>query len=237
MRSIGYGLMAGFMLGLGGCGESVVEDNSSKVAVVKRVDDKFPDNLYVNDRFHRFVDVRDENGQIRGFKNELLGLEDYLSSLGNNDFDREEVLRIRTLMVQGYYLKGYFDNDVDANNREDVVRARNLANEIWQENRDYAIKRNDFYTLMLSKNKSYFKRHMEDGADQIENEADKFVDENEHAILPGFNGVYWINSKPLTNEDVKGKVVLYDFWATWCGPCVEELPSLKNYIKIIKMKG
>ncbi len=32
----------------------------------------------------------------------------------------------------------------------------------------------------------------------------------------------------VKNEDLKGKLYLMDFWATWCGPCLGELPNLKR---------
>lgn len=31
----------------------------------------------------------------------------------------------------------------------------------------------------------------------------------------------------------KGKVIFINFWATWCKPCVEEIPTIKNAIRIL----
>jgi len=37
-----------------------------------------------------------------------------------------------------------------------------------------------------------------------------------------------INQKNVNLDDFKGKLILLNFWATWCVPCKEEMPSLDN---------
>lgn len=42
-----------------------------------------------------------------------------------------------------------------------------------------------------------------------------------------------INNKLYKIDDFKGKVTLVNFWATWCPPCIEEIPSLNRLQKIM----
>lgn len=46
-----------------------------------------------------------------------------------------------------------------------------------------------------------------------------------------------LDGKPLDLANLRGKVVVLNFWATWCPPCVEEIPSLERLYKRMKSKG
>ena len=62
--------------------------------------------------------------------------------------------------------------------------------------------------------------------------------DNAQGAMPSLTGaVEWINSPALTNESLKGKVVLVDFWTFDCINCKHTLPYVKDWAKKYEKDG
>jgi thiol-disulfide isomerase/thioredoxin len=46
-----------------------------------------------------------------------------------------------------------------------------------------------------------------------------------------------LEGKTVAMKDFSNKVLIVDFWATWCGPCREEIPHLNELYSELKSKG
>ena len=58
---------------------------------------------------------------------------------------------------------------------------------------------------------------------------------------PGVNSIDFtlpdLDGKEHTLSDYRGKVVFLNFWATWCAPCKEEMPSMQVLYETFKNRG
>ena len=57
-----------------------------------------------------------------------------------------------------------------------------------------------------------------------------------HAVAPQVRFVT-LSGRPLTTADLRGKVVLVNFWATWCPDCVKELPEMVDTYRKFAPRG
>jgi peroxiredoxin len=54
--------------------------------------------------------------------------------------------------------------------------------------------------------------------------------------LPEFT-VKDLQGREISSADLRGKVVLVDFWATWCQPCKKEMPGYQKLLNLYSSRG
>jgi thiol-disulfide isomerase/thioredoxin len=71
-------------------------------------------------------------------------------------------------------------------------------------------------------------------ADQLPSDPGKLVETKPAQTLPALTLTDLDKEQPANLDAFKGKLLIVNLWATWCGPCVQEMPSLVKLADALK---
>lgn len=147
-------------------------------------------------------------------------------------------LRNYNAYLISYYNKKAKELAIQENNAIDITYLKVLAKEVEspkikekllygaaRSGISYTSALHDYYDVFMSN--SIDEPHKKD----ITEKYDKLIKLSKGQPSPKFVKYENYNGGTTSLDDLKGKYVYIDVWATWCGPCIREIPSLKEVEK------
>lgn len=175
-----------------------------------------------------------------------LGLEAYKNVVQSCDKAIELAANDPALLAQAYNLKGIaLQKQSESKDQKKLQEAETALRQAAALNTDLAEIHYNLGVVLMQQNRdpegiSELKKYVEAEPNEARTgDARKLIENPRRAREPFAPDFSFTTSEGeyISLDDLKGKVVLLDFWGTWCPPCVESVPALRNLNKRFTKQG
>lgn len=175
-----------------------------------------------------------------GMAQAYMGLEAYKTAAESCDRMIEFAAGDTQKLAQAYNLKGIaVQSQAGSKDQKKLQEAEALFRQALALNTELPVLRYNLgFTLMQQNHDAEgtveLKKYLELVAEGEKAEHSRKLIENprraREAYAPDFS-LTTSDGEYITLEDLRGKVVLLDFWGVWCPPCVESVPAMRSLVK------
>lgn len=157
-----------------------------------------------------------------------VGRQQYKASLSDSEEWKSDVLNEWDVMSE------YHERDIKNiikmySKYPTVIKA--LERLSWKSHKDFMVEQYDFLAAKFP-NDSYIQNAKSDLLEKIENVSKTSIG----TVAPDFTFPD-LDGNLISLSSFKGKYVLIDFWASWCGPCRIESPNVQKQYRLYRDKG